>query len=206
MPSMRYVFSQWDVLTLWPQHLYGCPYRQGCSQPTSCSSETYWYGMEREAFLHSSSKEARAKGEKEGYSKSNRIKGLAKVLYWTSLGATGMVLPNGCRMTLVMVVPHLCCWNGFPPLFFPSPFPFFPFREGIPLKESLPFIPSSPFLPFPFPQKAVSCWSFSHAIPCSIAFSFWPRTEAGSWTFAFPSITLRVSFLEWSAVSPTLIE
>ena len=31
----------------------------------------------------------------------------AKVLYWTSLGATGMVMANGYKMTLVMVDPHL---------------------------------------------------------------------------------------------------
>ena len=113
-------------------------------------------------FLLKRSKSERREGRL--FKSRTGLRALAKVLYWTSLGATGMVLPNGCRMTLVMVVPHLCCWNGFPPLCFPSPFPFFPFREGIPLKESLPFIPSSPFLPFPFPQKAVSCWSFSHAI------------------------------------------
>ena len=40
---------------------------------------------------------------------------------------------------------------------------FSPFHVGIPLKESFPFIPFLPFLPFPFPQKAVSCWSLSHA-------------------------------------------
>ena len=32
---------------------------------------------------------------------------LVTVNYWTSLGATGMVLANGYKMTLVKVVPHL---------------------------------------------------------------------------------------------------
>ena len=62
--------------------------------------------MGREAFLHASSKEARAKGKEEGYSEVEQEKrgvASAKVLYWTSLGATGMVMANGYKMTLVMV-------------------------------------------------------------------------------------------------------
>jgi hypothetical protein len=63
---------------------------------------------EKRSYIPPQKKQER-KERRKAIQKSNRIKGLAKVLYWTSLGATGMVLPNGCRMTLVMVVPHLCC-------------------------------------------------------------------------------------------------
>ena len=69
-------------------------------------SDMIW--KEKRTYIPRQKKQER-KERRKAIQKSNRIKGLAKVLYWTSLGATGMVLPNGCRMTLVMVVPHLCC-------------------------------------------------------------------------------------------------
>jgi hypothetical protein len=52
----------------------------------------------------------RSKNEKRGgrlFKSRTREMVLVTVNYWTSLGATGMVLANGYKMTLVKVVPHL---------------------------------------------------------------------------------------------------
>ena len=55
---------------------------------------------------------------------------------------------------------------------------------------------------FAFSPEAVSCWS---SFPCCITFSFWPRAEAGSWSFSsFLSITFWFTFLEGPAVDTAL--
>ena len=94
----------------------------------------------------------------------------------------------------------------FPPLFFASPFPF-PFHEGIPLKESFPFIiPFLPFLPFPlplpFPQKAVSCWSSSHAAK-PLPFDLGRKPDLDLFP-PFFAITFWFTFLEGPAVDTAL--
>ena len=52
-------------------------------------------------------KKQERKERRKAIQKSNERNGLVTVNYWTSLEATGMVLANGYKMTLVKVVPHL---------------------------------------------------------------------------------------------------
>ena len=46
---------------------------------------------------------------------------------------------------------------------------------------------------------APESWVVLVIFPCCITFTFWPRTEAGSWSLSFLTIALRLSFLECSA-------
>ena len=45
-----FVFSQWNMFILWPQHVCDCPNWHWRAQPTSCSPTSFWYELERKTF------------------------------------------------------------------------------------------------------------------------------------------------------------
>ena len=98
----------------------------------------------------------------------------------------------------------VCLWRMLQKLF--SSFVFtVAFSFALPWRHSLERILTfHSFLAlFAFSFSPESCVLLV-VVPCCITFSFWPRTEAGSWTFAFLSIALRFTFLERSAVQSAL--
>ena len=70
-----FLFSQWSLFILWPQHLHGCPNGHWCAQPASCSFTAFWHEMEGKTCLCSSSQEDSTKGKKEGYSEIEQAQG-----------------------------------------------------------------------------------------------------------------------------------
>ena len=88
-----FLFSQWSLFILWPQHLHGCPNGHWCAQPASCSFTAFWHEMEGKTCLCSSSQEDSTKGKKEGYSEIEQAQGSR--LWWWSFTGRIMEQPGG---------------------------------------------------------------------------------------------------------------
>ena len=58
--------SQWNLFIQWSQHLHGRTYRSRCSQPYSCSLETFRYALEWKTQLCSLRDETRTQGKEKG--------------------------------------------------------------------------------------------------------------------------------------------
>ena len=107
-----FLFSQWNLFILWPQHLHGCP-KLTLMRTTRflfIYSLLTWDGKKNMPMLI---QPRRFNERKEGRIFRNRtsarVKALVMVLYWTNHGTTGVVDQRGHKTpTLAMGTPQLC--------------------------------------------------------------------------------------------------